>query len=166
MTYFKEVIAIACVSDKMMEKMQYACEAFIKELVILKTQEDEKGNHHKYQWLNIVDTRGRVNHINGIIDGMFYIPFHTLYSPEKHDILEQILSDYFVPEDLPMVRRFVDTFYIYVYNYTQETCDNVNINHTSEAIFGRGMYFYMRMHHHVVINSLFRELDPTPNQLK
>ena len=165
--YFKEITS--CLSQAMTEKLQYACEAYIKELVILKTQEDEIGNVEKtYSWLNEVDQQGRPNHINRIIERMFDTSNVPLFS--------SVISDYFVPEDVPMVRTFVDKYYIYVYNYTQEGCDTLwthrsnsySIFHPelySSLMFEMGMLFYMNLHQPFVINQLYHVID-TDNQLK
>ena len=166
-SFFKDIIA--CVSDEMLEKLKYACESFIKELLILQYNKENEGNYEEYEWLNIMDTRGRTQHINILINQMFI---------ESNDaVLSSVVSDYFVPEyeDVIMLKRFADNYYIKVYNYTQEMCDNKwwnnyidnnNITFYSNSIFEIGMCFYMKIHHEVVVNNLFRGVEYNTNQLK
>ena len=163
--YFKEVIA--CVSDKMLEKLKCSSEAFIKELLIDQHNKENEGNYKEYSWLNIVDTRGRVNHITIIIEKMF---------GDRNDaLLAPVISDYFVPtdEEVDMLRRFGDNYMIKVYKYTQNQCNNnwntyIKENPTlySNKMVEMGMYFYMKIHQEVVVNNLFRGVDHTTNQLK
>jgi hypothetical protein len=159
-------------SQEMIYKLEYACQAFIKELLILKKDEEEKGNVETYKWLNLVDNRGRIQHIQGIIERMFNTDNNPVTS-----VLASVVSDYFVPEDVVMLRRFVDDYYIHVYKYTQEKCDNIKWAHQNEynifntelysiMMFELGMYFYMNIHQKFVIYHLFHVIDNNDEQLK
>jgi hypothetical protein len=159
--YFTPVME--SLSEEMIAKLEYATQTFIKELLILKNDEEEKGNTATYSWLNIVDHRGRIQHIQGIIERMFH--------NSNAEVLASVVSDYFVPEDVVMVRRFVDDYYIHVYKYTQENCDNIkwanrtnahnifNIELYSNMMFEMGIYFYMNIHQKFVINQLYNVID-------
>jgi hypothetical protein len=159
--YFDNVMA--CLSQEMIYKLEYATQTFIKELLILKKDQEDTGNKEPtYNWLNLVDHRGRIQHIQGIIERMFDNPNAAL--------LASVISDYFVPEDVQMLRRFVDDYYIHVYKYTQEKCDNKWSNQTdtynifnpelySNMMFELGMYFYMSIHQKFVINQLYHVID-------
>jgi hypothetical protein len=159
--YFTPVMA--SLSEEMITKLEYATQTFIKELLILKNDEEEKGNTATYSWLNIVDHRGRIQHIQGIIERMFH--------NSNAEVLASVVSDYFVPEDVVMVRRFVDDYYIHVYKCTQENCDSIkwanrtnahNIFNTelySNMMFEMGIYIYMNIHQKFVINQLYNVID-------
>jgi hypothetical protein len=165
--YFDNVMA--GLSDEMITKLEYASQAFIKEFVILKKDQEDTGNTETYSWLNLVDHRGRIQHIQGIIERMFADP--------NAAVLAAVISDYFVPEDVVMVRRFVDDYYIHVYKYTQEKCDIKWSNRTdiynifntelySNMMYELGMYFYMSIHQKFVINQLYHVIDKNDTQLK
>ena len=155
-------IVISCLSQKMIDKLEYACQTVIQELLVLKNDEEEKGNTKTYRWLNeTYKIRGRVQPITRIIDEIFL---------HKSNILLSVISDYAVPEDVPMLRRFIDDYYIHVYKYTQENCDikwtprtntynPFNIELYSNMIFELGMYFYMNIHQNFVINQLYHTID-------
>ena len=166
-SYFNNVMA--GLSQEMITKLEYATQTFIKELLILKNDEEEKGNTSTYSWLNIVDHRGRIQHIQGIIIRMFH--------NSNPEVLASVVSDYFVPEDVVMLRRFVDDYYIHVYKYTQEYCDIKWSNRTnthnifntelySNMMFEMGMYFYMNIQQKFVINQLYHVIDNNDEQLK
>lgn len=159
-------------SQEMIYKLEYACQAFIKELLILKKDEEDTGNVETYKWLNLVDNRGRIQHIQGIIERTFNMDNNPVAA-----VLASVVSDYFVPEDVVMLRRFVDDYYMHVYKYTQETCDNIwsnrmntynifNADLYSNMMFELGMYFYMNIHQKFVIYHLFHVLDNNDEQLK
>lgn len=170
---------MAGLSQEMIEKLKYASETLVQEFLILKKDEEERGNvqqynvqqynwlnvvdQKQYSWLNVVDRRGRIQPIVGIIGRMFATNNATLAS---------VISDYFVPEDVVMLRRFVDDYYIHVYKYTQEGCDNKwkdqNIfnQEYSNTMFELGMYFYMNIHQKLVINQLYHGIDNNDKQLK
>lgn len=44
-----------CLSQGMVDKLEYACQVYITELLILKKDEEEKGNVEQYSWLNITE---------------------------------------------------------------------------------------------------------------
>jgi hypothetical protein len=166
-SFFDKVMA--GLSQEMIYKLEYACQAFIKELLILKKDQEDTGNKETYKWLNLVDDRGRIQHIQGIIERMFH--------NSNAEVLASVVSDYFVPEDVVMLRRFVDDYYIHVYKYTQEKCDikwsnredtyNIfNAELYSNMMFELGMYFYMNIHQKFVINQLYHVLDTNDEQLK
>ena len=166
-SFFDKVMA--GLSQEMIYKLEYACQAFIKELLILKKDQEDTGNKETYKWLNLVDDRGRIQHIQGIIERMFH--------NSNAEVLASVVSDYFVPEDVVMLRRFVDDYYIHVYKYTQEKCDikwsnredtyNIfNAELYSNMMFELGMYFYMNIQHKFVINQLYHVLDTNDEQLK
>jgi len=167
-SFFNNVMA--GLSEEMIAKLEYANQTFIKELLILKKDQEDTGNKETYKWLNLVDNRGRIQHIQGIIERMFH--------NSNAEVLASVASDYFVPEDVVMVRRFVDDYYIHVYKYTQENCDNIkwanrtnthNIFNTelySNMMFELGMYFYMNIHQKFVINQLYHVNDNNDAQLK
>jgi hypothetical protein len=166
-SFFDKVMA--GLSQEMIYKLEYACQAFIKELLILKKDQEDTGNKETYKWLNLVDDRGRIQHIQGIIERMFH--------NSNAEVLASVVSDYFVPEDVVMLRRFVDDYYIHVYKYTQEKCDikwsnredtyNIfNAELYSNMMFELGMYFYMNIHQKFVINQLYYVLDTNDEQLK
>ena len=154
---------MACLSQEMIYKLEYATQTFIKELLILKKDQEDTGNKEPtYNWLNLVDHRGRIQHIGGIIERMFHNSNAAVFA--------SVVSDYFVPEDVVMLRRFVDDYYIHVYKYTQEKCDNKWSNQTdtynifnpelySNMMFELGMYFYMSIHQKFVINQLYHVID-------
>ena len=145
---------MAGLSQEMFNKLEYACQALIKEFVILKKDQEDTGNTKTYSWLNLVDHRGRIQHIQGIIERMFH--------NSNAEVLASVVSDYFVPEDVVMVRRFVDDNYIHKHRYTQEQCDNIEwsdrVNY-SNMMFELGMYFYMCIHQRFVINQLYNVID-------
>jgi hypothetical protein len=166
---------MACLSEEMIAKLEYATQTFIKEVLIIKKNEEEKGNVEQYYWLNLVDRRGRIQHIRGIIERMF----NTNNNIPVIELLKSVVSDYFVPEDIVIVRRFVDDYYIHVYKYTQKMCDNIwsderntynNLNLNTELysnrIFEMGMYFYMCIHQKFVIHQLYHVIDNNDEQLK
>ena len=166
-SFFDKVMA--GLSQEMIYKLEYACQAFIKELLILKKDQEDTGNKETYKWLNLVDDRGRIQHIQGIIERMFH--------NSNAEVLASVVSDYFVPEDVVMLRRFVDDYYIHVYKYTQEKCDikwsnredtyNIfNAELYSNMMFELGMYFYMNIQQKFVINQLYHVLDTNDEQLK
>ena len=158
--YFNEIME--CLSQEMIYKLEYACQAYIIELLILKNNEEEKGNTEKYNWLNIVNYQNR---IQGIIDRML----------NQRPLLESVITDYFVPEDVLMLRKFVDNYSIYVYNYTQEVC-NIHWTHRSNTynmfnpklysnmIFELGMDYYMNLHPQFVLNNLYH-VNNTNNEI-
>ena len=160
---------MAGLSQEMIVKLQYATQAFIKEFLILKKDQEDTGNTETYGWLNLVDHRGRIQHIQGIIERMFH--------NSNDAVLASVVSDYFVPEDVVMLRRFVDDYYIHVYKYTQEKCDikwsnrlnTYNIFNTelySNHMFELGMYFYMSINQRFVIDQLYHVIDNNDEQLK
>jgi hypothetical protein len=166
-SFFDNVMA--GLSQEMIYKLEYACQAFIKELLILKTDTEDTGNKETYKWLNLVDNRGRIQHIQGIIERMFH--------NSNAEVLAAVISDYFVLEDVVILRRFVDDYYIHVYKYTQENCDikwsnrlNVysifNTELYSNMMFELGMYFYMNIHQKFVIYHLFHVRETNDEQLK
>ena len=160
---FNEIIA--CLSPEMIDKLQYACQAFITELLILKKDEEEKGNVEQYSWLNI-------ENYTQALAGKMFIPRN-----ETNDIKWSVISDYSTSEDVPMLRRFADNYYIRVCNYTQEACDKcwkdrLFMNHMNNPLkypnmmFEMGMYLYMDLNEDFVIDNLYYDSDTNKTQLK
>jgi len=158
--FFNNVMA--SLSEEMIAKLEYATQTFIKELLIIKKDQEDTGNKKTYKWLNLVDNQGRIQHIQGIIERMFNNPVAA--------VLASVVSDYFVPQDVVMLRRFVDDYYIHVYKYTQEKCNikwrnrmnTYNIFNTelySNMMFELGIYFYMNIHQNFVIKQLYHTID-------
>ena len=100
-SFFDNVMA--GLSEEMVTKLQYATQTFIKELLILKKDQEDTGNKETYKWLNLVDDRGRIQYIQGIIERMFNMDNTPIAA-----VFASVVSDYFVPEDVGMLRRFVD----------------------------------------------------------
>jgi len=162
---------MACLSPEMIDTLQYACQAFIKELFILKKDEEEKGNVEQYSWLNIEDYHYSSNPIQSLVEEMF--------SPrdETNDVKWSIISDYSASQDIPMLRRFVDNYYIYVEKYTQEKCDNLwkrrlfmdhrnNPLNYPNMIFEMGLFIYMDLNTNFVGDILYYDPDTNNAQLK
>ena len=160
---FNEIMA--CLSPEMIDKLQYACQAFITELLILKKDEEEKGNVEQYSWLNI-------ENYTQALAGKMFIPRN-----ETNDIKWSVISDYSTSEDVPMLRRFADNYYIRVCNYTQEACDKcwkdrLFMNHMNNPLkypnmmFEMGMYLYMDLNEDFVIDNLYYDPDTNKTQLK
>lgn len=174
----------ARLSDEMINKLEWACTAYIKELIIKKKYEDENGNINKYKWLYIYDTSYSENdseseadsadsdwhheHIQHVIYEMFHKRNCALLWP--------IISDYFVQEDINMLRTLNDKYNIKVLHYTQEDCDKKwrnlinqgNINNPMNIlnmIFKMEMYEYMQMNPNLLENILLTGID-TSTQLK
>jgi len=150
---------MACLSLEMIDKLQYAGQAFIKELLILKKDEEKKGNKKTYSWLNIEEYQDRTNPVQSLVKKMF-CPRN-----ETNDIKWSVISDYSAPQDNPMLRRFVDNYYIRVEKYTQEKCDNLwkrrlffdHMNNPLEypnMIFEMGVFIYMDLNTNFVIDTL------------
>ena len=95
--YFTPVMA--SLSEEMIVKLEYATQTFIKELLIIKKDQEDTGNTETYKWLNIVDERGRIQHIQGIIERMFA-------NPVAAALMTSVMSEYFILEDVVMLRRF------------------------------------------------------------
>ena len=156
-----------CLSQAMSEKLEYACEAFIKELVILKTQEDETGDKETYRWLNIVDQRGRLRnfHAHNILEKMF----------DRRTVLSSVITDYFVSDDVPMLKTFVDNYSIYTDEiYTEDWWRSITWadffpDQYSNLVFEVGMNVYMKIHLSWVISNLrpsLHVIDTNTSSLK
>ena len=165
-------IVISCLSQEMIDKLEYAIQALIKEFLILKNDEEEKGNKKTYMWLNeTYKIRGRVQPISRIIDEIFL---------HKSNILLSVISDYVVPEDVDMLKILSDNYYIHKHRHTQEQCEGMwrrlrsttpeDFNPTTYPImmFKHGMYYYMQLNTEFVRHNLFNVLDNNNNvaQLK
>jgi hypothetical protein len=159
---FNEIME--CLSPEMNDKLQYACQAFIKELLILKKYEEEKGNVETYSWLNIAEYQD----IKSLVEEMF-VP-----RDETNDIKWSVISDYSTSEDVPMLRRFADNYYIREFKYTQEKCDKfwkkrLFMDHRNNPleypnmIFEMAVFIYMEINTNVVIDSL---QDPDTNNVQ
>ena len=161
---FNEIMA--CLSPEMNDKLQYACQAFIKELLILKKDEEEKGNVETYSWLNIAEYQD----IKSLVEEMF-VP-----REETNDIKWSVISDYSTSEDVPMLRRFADNYYIREFKYTQEKCDNLwkrrlfmdhrnNPLNYPNMIFEMGLFIYMDLNTNFVGEILYYDPDTNNAQL-
>ena len=149
----------ASLSQRMIDKFECVCQAYIKELLILKKDEEEKGNVEQYSWLNIVDQQGRSHSIAGIIERMFFKNNYTL--------LLSVISDYMDPEEDVYIRRFLCNYAIYMYKYTV-TGDQIitrcltnipdEFNPTT-MIFKYGMHHYMKINIPFVKHHLFNVVD-------
>ena len=159
-----------CLSQGMIDKLEYAGNAYIKELLILKKDEEEKGNVEQYSWLNIAEYHYSSNPIQSLVEEMF--------SPrdETNHVKWSVISDYSASQDIPMLRRFVDNYYIYVEKYTQEKCDNLwkrrlfmdhrnNPLNYPNMIFEMGLFIYMDLNTNFVGDTL-QDLDTNNEQLK
>ena len=164
-------IVISCLSQKMIDKLEYACQTVIQELLVLKNDEEEKGNTKTYRWLNeTYKIRGRVQPITRIIDEIFL---------HKSNILLSVISDYAVPEDVDMLKIFSDNYYIHKHRHSQEQCEQMwrrlrsttpeDFNPTTYPImmFKHGMYYYMQLNTEFVKHNLFNvNVDKALVQLK
>ena len=166
---FNEIMAY--LSPEMIDKLEYACQAFIKELLILKKDEEEKGNVETYSWLNIEEYQYSSNPIQSLVEEMF-VPRN-----ETNDIKWSVISDYSTSEDVPMLRRFADNYYIRFYNYTQEACDKLwkdrlfmdHMNNPLEypnMMFEMAVFIYMEINTNFVIDNLYYDPDTNKIQLK
>ena len=162
-------LIMSCLPQGMIDKLHYACETYIKELLLLKKDEQEKGNVKPYRWLNIAEYRYRSNPIRSLIEEMFS---HRINTPE---LRLSVISDYFAPEDEDILKRFVNNYYIHVYRFTQKRFEESwttrtlgRINNPSEyltIICELAMYFYMLLNERFVIENL-DIVDTNKNQLK
>ena len=165
-------IVISCLSQEMIDKLEYAIQALIKEFLILKNDEEEKGNKKTYMWLNeTYKIRGRVQPISRIIDEIFL---------HKSNILLSVIYDYVAPEDVDMLKIFSDNYNIHKHRNSQEQCEQTwrrlrsttpeDFNPTTYPImmFKHGMYYYMQLNTECVRHNLFNVLDNNNNvaQLK
>jgi hypothetical protein len=158
---------MSCLSQGMIDKLHYACQAYIKELLILKKDEEEKGNVKQYRWLNIAEYRYRSNPIRTLIDEMFSSRINT---PQ---LRVSVISDYFAPEDEDILKRFLNNYYIHVYKFTPKRFEEESLNNPSEylpseylnIICELAMYFYMELNENFVIENL-HIVDTNDNQLK
>ena len=147
-------LIMACLSREMIDKLHYACQAYIKELLILKRDEEEKGNRKTYRWLNLAEYRYRSNPIRTLIDEMFSHRINT------HELRFSVISDYFAPEDEDILQRFLNNYYIHVYRFTQKRFEEWaptrtlgNIKYFN-MICELAMYFYMELNEHFVIENI------------
>lgn len=169
----------SCLTNEMIDKLEWVCTAYIKELLINKKYEDENGNTFKYDWLNLVDLPYSDNDSdhdtdsdNDINNQNIQKIICEMFVQRNGALLWPIVSEYFVPEDVEMLRRLSDNYYIHVYHYTQEAC-NINwSDHTnphninnptkySNMIFKMGMSFYMKMNQDFVRNILLNGIEPS-----
>ena len=162
---------MACLSPEMIDKLQYACQAFIKELLILKKDEEEKGNKKTYSWLNIEEYNYSSNPIEELTQEIFCRREETDY------IRLMIISDYSASEDVPMLRRFADNYYMRMYKYTQEKCETfwknrLIMDHMNNPLkypnmmIEMAMYLYMDINPNFVIDNLYYDQDTNNAQLK
>jgi len=163
-------IVTACLSQKMIDKLEYACQTVIQELLILKNDEEEKGNKKTYRWLNeTYKRRGRVQPITRIIDEIFL---------HKSNILLSVISDYAVPEDVDMLKIFSDNYHIHKHKLSQEQCEQMwrrlrsttpdDFNPTTYPImmFKHGMYYYMQLNTEFVKHHIFNAHDNNYNLIQ
>ena len=161
-------IVISCLSQEMIDKLEYAIQALIKEFLILKNDEEEKGNKKTYRWLNeTYKIRGRVNlcrvqPITRIIDEIFL---------HKSNILLSVISDYVAPEDVDMLKIFSDNYNIHKHRNSQEQCEQTwrrlrsttpeDFNPTTYPImmFKHAMYYYMQLNTEFIRHNLFNVVD-------
>lgn len=156
-------IVTACLSQKMIDKLEYACQTVIQEFLILKNDEEEKGNKKTYRWLNETYKRGGVQQpITRIIDEIFL---------HKSNILLSVISDYAAPEDVDMLKIFSDNYNIHKHRNSQEQCEQTwrrlrsttpeDFNPTTYPImmFKHAMYYYMQLNTEFVRHNLFNVVD-------
>ena len=161
-------IVISCLSQEMIDKLEYAIQALIKEFLILKNDEEEKGNKKTYRWLNeTYKIRGRVKlcrvqPITRIIDEIFL---------HKSNILLSVISDYVAPEDVDMLKIFSDNYNIHKHMDSQEQCEQTwsrlrsttpeDFNPTTYPImmFKHAMYYYMQLNTEFIRHNLFNVVD-------
>ena len=156
-------IVISCLSQEMIDKLEYAIQALIKEFLILKNDEEEKGNKKTYRWLNeTYKIRGRVQPITRIIDEIFL---------HKSNILLSVISDYVAPEDVDMLKIFSDNYNIHKHRNSQEQCEQTwrrlrsttpeDFNPTTYPImmFKHAMYYYMQLNTEFIRHNLFNVVD-------
>jgi hypothetical protein len=149
----------------MIDTLHYACQAYIKELLILKRVEEEKGNVKQYRWLNLAEYRYRSNPIHTLIDEMFSHRINT------HELRFSVISDYFAPEDEDILQRFLNNYYIHVYRFTQQRFEEWAPTRTLgnrkyfNMICELAMYFYMELNEHFVIENL-HIVETNDHQLK
>jgi len=154
---------MSCLSQELTDKLEYACQAYIKELLNIQNEE-KQSNKETYSWLDNADYQNEVNSIQYVIEEMFAQRLET------ENIMSSIISDYFVPEDVHVLRRFSDNYYVHVCGRTQDECEIAwkrrtnNSAEYSTQICELGMYFYMELHKKFVVDNLY-ELD-TSIQLK
>ena len=146
---FDGSIVMACLSREMIDKLEYACHAYIKELFVLKNNEESKGNVEEYSWLNID---------NYLVEELFSPRITT------EEVRLSVISDYFVPVDLPMLKTFSENYYVHYFKNTQNDCEIL----WKRRMFGRkntpleysnmvcelAMYFYMDLNEAFVIENL------------
>lgn len=158
------------ISNEIINKLEYACTALINELLIIKHYEDSNGNINKYKWLDILNTTYSDNNINPILKVISKIFDNTNNDVEK--IITLVVSEYFSNEDLNMLRKFMDNYYIHLFNIKQEDCSsNWYNNHDplksltfelhSKIIFEIAISFYMKICPKFVKNILLN----TPEQM-
>jgi len=163
-------IVISCLSQEMIDKLEYAIQALIKEVLILKNDEEEKGNKKTYRWLNeTYKIRGKVQPISRIIDEIFL---------HKSNILLSVISDYVVPEDVDMLKIFSDNYHIHKHKLSQEQCEQMwrrlrsttpdDFNPTTYPImmFKHGMYYYMQLNTEFVKHHIFNAHDNNYNLIQ
>jgi len=162
----------ASLSQRMIDKFECVCQAYIKELLILKKDEEEKGNVEQYSWLNIAEYQPEymTTPIQGLTEQMF-VP---RIEPDK--IRWSIISNNFIPEDVPILKNFSNNYYIHMYNYTQEKCEQSwkrrmldyrnNLLEYSNMVCELAMYLYMDLNENFVIDNLNYNPDTNKAQLK
>ena len=162
-------IVTECLSQKMIDKLEYACQTVIQELLILKNDEEQKGNKKTYRWLNeTYKIRGILQPIpiTRIIDEIFHQTTHILLS---------IISDYADPEDVDMLKIFSDNYNIHKLKLSQEECERMwrRLRSTTPEdfkpttyptmMFKHGMYYYMHLNTEFVKHHLFNLVDNNYN---
>ena len=164
-------IVTECLSQGMIDKLEYACQTYITKLLILKKDEEEKGNVEQYSWLNIAEYQPEymTSPIQGLTEQMF-VP-----RIEPDNIRWSIISNHFVPEDVPILKNFSNNYYIHVYNYTQEKCEQSwkrrmldytnNLLEYSNMVCELAMYLYMDLNENFVIDNLYYDPDTNNAQL-
>ena len=163
---------IACLSQEMIDKLQYACQVYITELLILKNHEEQKGNVEQYSWLNI--TEYQPEYMTSPIQGLTEQMFVPRIEPDK--IRWEIISNHFVPEDVPILKHFSNNYYIHIYKYTQEMCEQSwkrrmldytnNLLEYSNMVCELAMYLYMDLNEKFVTDNLYYDPDTNNTQLK
>ena len=161
-----------CLSQGMIDKLEYACQAYITELLILKKDEEEKGNVEQYSWLNIAEYQPE--YMTSPIQGLTEQMFVPRIEPDR--IRWSIISNHFVPEDVPILKSFSNNYYIHMYKYTQEKCEQSwkrrmldyrnKLLEYSNMVCELAMYLYMDLNENFVINNLYYDPDTNKPQLK
>lgn len=164
------------ISNELINKLESSCCELINELVIMKNYEDANGNANKYDWLYIQNTRDcdtNLKPIQKVISRIFY------KNNKIRAILLSVVDKYFVNEDINMVRRFADNYYICLFNCRPENCANNWYHYKNDgpfqtedqrahsiSVFISAMFFYMDLRPIFVKHQFLRAQETSAIQLK